>query len=92
MDKREKTVTLKCSCNCSRFVVDKTLWEDGEVSYSVSVQDSRYDHNHTTLLGRIKSAFKILLGKPIYYNDVYIDNPKKFKNFVEELTVLCHEE
>ena len=91
MNKQETTVTLKCDCNCSMFVVEKNVWEDGEVNYNITIQDSRYDHNHTTLWGRIKSAFKILFGKPVYYNDVYIDDPEKFKGFVKNLNELCQE-
>lgn len=87
--KQETSVFLKCDCNCSMFVVEKTIWEDGDVNYNITVQDSRYDHNHSTLWGRIKSACKILFGKPIYYSDVYIGNPEKFKSFVRELDGLC---
>jgi hypothetical protein len=71
------------------LVVDKTVWEDGDIDYNISVQDSRYDHNYTTLWGRLKSACKILFGKPVYYSDVYIDRPDKFKEFVEKLNELC---
>ena len=87
--KREKSIYLKCDCNCSMFVIDKTIWSDGDISYNILVQDSRYNHNHTTKLGRIKSAFKILFGKPVYYNDVYIENPEKFAKFVNQINDLC---
>ena len=90
-NRQEKSVYLKCDCGCSMFVVDRTIWNDGEISYNITVQDSRYDHNHTTVLGRIKSAFKILFGKPVYYSDVYIDNPEKFAEFVGQLNDLCED-
>jgi hypothetical protein len=61
MNKKETTIMLKCDCGCSILVVDKEEWEDGEVDYNISVQDSRYDHNYTTLWDRIKSAVKVLL-------------------------------
>jgi hypothetical protein len=67
----------------------KTIWNDGEINYNIAVQDSRYDHNYTTIWGKIKSAFKILFGKPVYYSDVYIDNPEKFMEFVGKLNELC---
>ena len=89
MNKQETMIIQKCSCGCSMLVVEKTVWDDGEVDYDISIQDSRYDHNYTTLWGRIKSAMKILFGKPIYYSDVYIDKPEKFRDFVEELKKLC---
>ena len=71
------------------LVVEKTVWDDGEVNYDISVQDSRYDHNYTTLWGRLKSAMKVLFGKPVYYSDVYINNPDNFRGFVEKLNKLC---
>ena len=92
-NRKQTSVYLKCDCNCSMFVVDKTIWDDGDVDYNITVQDSRYDHNHGTICSRIKSAFKILFGKPIYYSDVFIsNNPKKFKKFVNELSELCESE
>jgi hypothetical protein len=90
MNKKETTIVLKCDCGCSMLVVDKEEWEDGEVAYNISVQDSRYDHNYTTLWGRIKSAVKVLFGKPVYYSDIYIDDPEKFREFVGKLNRLMH--
>jgi hypothetical protein len=91
MDSKETSIFLKCDCGCSMLVVEKSEWDDGEIDYNISVQDSRYDHNYTTIWGRIKSAMKVLFGKPVYYSDVYIDEPEKFKSFVEKLNDLCRE-
>ena len=87
-DKKESSVRLKCSCGCSAVVVEKTKWDNGEIDYDISIQDSRYDHNYTTIWGRIKTAAKILFGKPVYYSDVYIDKPEEYKKFVEEMKTL----
>ena len=65
MNRQETTVMLKCDCCCSMLVVNKAVWDDGEVNYDISVQDSHYDHNYTTLWGRLKTATKILLGKDV---------------------------
>jgi hypothetical protein len=67
------------------LVVEKNVWEDDEINYIISIQDSRYDHNYTTLWGKLKSAMKFLFGKPVYYSDVCINKPEDFKNFVEKL-------
>jgi hypothetical protein len=85
MTKKETITFLSCDCGCCMLVIDKEEWGDGEVSYNISIQDSRYDHNHNTIFGRIKSALKILFGKPVYYNDIYIGESDKFKEFVEKL-------
>jgi len=89
MEKKETSVRLKCSCGCSAVVVEKTEWDDGEIDYDISIQDSRYDHNYTTMWGRIKSAVRILFGKPVYYSDVYIDKPEVYKKFIDDLNALC---
>jgi hypothetical protein len=89
---KETTVILKCDCGCSMFVVEKSEWDDGEINYNITVQDSRYDHNYTTLLGKIKNAMRILFGKPVYYSDVYISEPEKFKEFIKQLNTLCLED
>ena len=82
-------ITLKCGCNCCMLVVEKAVWEDGDISFNISVQDSRYDHNNRTLWGRIRGAAKILLGKPVYYSDVYINEPQKYRAFVEQMLLLA---
>ena len=89
MNKKETTVFLRCDCGCSMLVVDKTELDNIETYYNISIQDSRYDHNYTTIWGRIKSAMKILFGKPVYYSDILIDKPEKFREFVEQLNGLC---
>jgi hypothetical protein len=39
-------------------------------------------------LGQVKSATKILFGKPIYYSDVYIGKPERFRKFISGLNKL----
>jgi len=72
------------------LVVDKTVWEDGETVFNISMQDSRYDHNNCTPWGKIKGAAKILFGKPVYYSDIFIDEPQKYKTFVEQMQKLAN--
>ena len=91
INKKEASVRLKYSCGCSAVVVEKIEWEDGEINFDISIQDSRYDHNYTTLWGRMKTAAKILFGKPVYYSDVCIDKPETFNKFVEDIGRLCVE-
>jgi len=70
------------------FVVEKTLWADGDTNYNITIQDSRYDHNYNTIWGRIKRAAKILFGKPIYYSDVHLDGEEKFKELLNNMNEL----
>jgi len=88
MERNKKMITLPCDCGCCMFVVEKTEWEDGDIDYDISIQDARYDHNYNTIWGRIKRACKILFGKPIYYNDVYISDEKIFKKLISDMDAL----
>lgn len=70
------------------LVIEKTVWEDGDINYNITIQDSRYDHNFNTLWGRFKRAFKTLFGKPIYYNDVYLDGEESFNKLLDDMREL----
>lgn len=88
MSKTSKRIILPCECKCCMFVIEKTMWEDGDIDYDISIQDSRYDHGYNTLWGRIKRAVKILFGKPIYYNDVYLSGEEEFRKLVSDMEKL----
>ena len=81
----KQTITLRCDCHCCMLVIDKEVFFDGEIWYNISMQDSSYNHNYNTIWGRIKRACKCLFGKPIYYNDICINESQKFLDFVSEL-------
>ena len=42
MNKQETIVILKCDSGCSMLVVDKTVWDSGEVDYNISVEVLNY--------------------------------------------------
>ena len=90
MKKKTKMITLPCDCKCCMFVVEKTLWEDGDINYNITIQDSRYDHNYNTIWGRIKRATKILFGKPVYYSDVHIEGEDMFRELVKDMDSLAN--
>lgn len=92
MESKNKMVLLPCDCKCCMFVVERTEWEDGDISYNISIQDSRYDHNYNTLWGRMKRAAAALFGKPIYFNDVHIEDREKFKKLVDNMSgLMCND-
>ena len=89
MKEKSNMIALPCDCKCCLLVVEEAVWNDGDVSYNISIQDSRYDHNYNTLWGRVKRAIKILLGKPIYYNDLHLEGEETFYNFVKDMNGLA---
>lgn len=89
MTQKSRRITLPCDCKCCMLVIEKTIWEDGDINYNITIQDSRYDHNYNTLWGRMKRAAKTLFGKPIYYNDVYLDGEDTFQQLAEDINNLA---
>ena len=67
------------------LVIEKNFEQDGSTNYLISIQDSRYDHNYNTLWGRIKRIIKILLGKPIYYNDLHLEGEDSFHKLIKDM-------
>ena len=91
MEKKTKTITRPCSCRCCMLVIEKTMWEGGDVDYDISLQDSRFDHNYHTLWGRLKRAAKVLFGKPNLYSDVYLWKESEFRQLVDEMDAMARE-
>lgn len=73
------------------LVVDKFYWEfkgeDGEASYNLSMQDSNF-RDINSIKNRIRRACKALFGKPIYHNDIYVENEDDMLKFIGDLTEL----
>jgi len=88
---KESTASIKCDDEGPVLVVDKRVFEDGDIDYDITVQDSRCDNKCTNLWSRFKSAGKILFGKPVYFSDVYTEDIEKFRKFVEQLNAMCHD-
>lgn len=87
MGKSETYVRVKCDCGCCVIEFARYDWDDGETDYNISVLDSRYDHNVNGLLGRVRRAFGVLVGKPICFNDVLM-SPNEFDSMLNALTDL----
>ena len=66
MEMKRKIITRPCSCRCCMLVIEKTMWEDGDVDYDISLQDSHFDHNYHTLWGRLKRAPRHCLASRSY--------------------------
>lgn len=87
MSKSERYVRVKCDCGCCAVEFSRIDWDNGETDYNIEVLDSRYDHNVNGLFGRVRRAFGVLVGKPVYFNDVLM-NPDEFDSMLNALTDL----
>lgn len=80
-------VRVKCDCGCATLEFRRIEWDDGDVMYDASILDSRYDHNVNGLLGRIRRAMGVMVGKPVYFNDVTMSEGE-FDALLEDLHAL----
>lgn len=39
MKEKSKAIIMPCDCKCCMFVIEKTMWEDGEESFHKLLQD-----------------------------------------------------
>lgn len=91
MDHCTGTIILRCVDGCCTLVIDRYNY-NGEIDYNISIQDSNLYSEYNTFLGRIKRAAKILFGKPIYYNDVWITDKNKIKELSEKLNSMVRDD
>ena len=83
---QSKAVYVRCDCGCCVMEVTRDDFYD-TTYYNVAILDSRYDHDVNSVWGRIKRAVKVLLGKPVYFNDCCMSQEKfdKWLNKINEL-------
>ena len=89
LEKKRKLVIEQCDCSCSFVVVEKFKWNDGEVNFNVTINDSNY--SRIGIRERFKGFFNILCNKPIYYSDLLIRSDEAFQNWLDELKELVED-
>ena len=84
------TLYLSCEDLAEVLKIDKLQYSNNETEFNIAILDN-YLGNKNSWLQRIKRAFKILCGKPIYYADIMVSN-KRMKDFMIKLNNLVSEE
>lgn len=84
VDNARKTIHVRCDCGCCEVVFDRFAFDEDDVMYTVSVQDSYYDNNPNSVLGRLRRAVGILFGKPVCFNDACLTQ-QEFSDLVDLL-------
>lgn len=79
---KNPTIYLPCECDCATLKICK--YPDGD--YGVAIVDSYYQ-NTSSVWERIKAAFKVLFGKPVYFNDLVLYE-ESFKALIKDLEEL----
>lgn len=87
MSRNERYVRVKCDCRCCAVEFSRTDWDNEETVYNIATLDSRYDHNVNGPIGRLRRAFGVLIGKPVYFNDALLSQDE-FDALLKALTDL----
>lgn len=82
MKDKKIITTIPCDCRCCMIVVEKYEFDD-TIEFGISTMDPYY-RSYNGIVVRIKNAFKVLFGKPIYYNSAVISHDK-MEEFVNDL-------
>lgn len=91
MARSDSSIYIPCDCGCCVLEISKWKLGDDEFWYDISVLDSRYDHEANGVWNRIRRAVKALLGKPVYFNDVTL-NQEQFDDLISQMGGLCDHE
>lgn len=79
-------IFLRCDDMSEMLVVDRFHFSsEDKDDWNFSIQDS-YINGDNSIWQRIKRAFKILFGKPVYYADICISGNEKIIEFRDKLT------
>ncbi|WP_294731100.1 hypothetical protein [uncultured Faecalibaculum sp.] len=85
-------VLRRCDCQCCALLVEKQQYPGEDPQYNLSIVDSYYDPGPGSLRSRIRNAWKVLTGKRVYYNDLFMQDPADFQSLVRELQELAEAE
>lgn len=85
-----KNITLRCDCNAEAAVFTRYDYEDGDISYGLSFEDSYKGNHYKGLLGRFRRAWKAFIAKPVVHMDVFTDDESKMKKFLKDCLNLMH--
>ena len=78
-----KNVYFRCDDNSETAVFTKVVFDDGDVSYEFSIEDSYCGGDYMGIKGRFKRAWRAFWKKPICYTGVFTDDKERMKTFLE---------
>jgi hypothetical protein len=85
-----KEIYFRCDDHAECVVFNQYKWRD-DIDYSISIEDSYRFGDYIGIKGRFKRAWKAFWAKPVYYNEVYCQNGKRMRKFLEDCLSLMKE-
>ncbi len=87
-----KDVCLRCDDHAECVVFSKFNFEDDDIDYEISIEDSYCRSDYMGIKGRFKRAWHAFWAKPIYYNSIYCMDGQRMRKFLEDCLSLMDED
>lgn len=79
-----KEVNMRCDCHAEMASFCRHDWQNGEVDYELAIEDAYCGGDYIGIKGRFKRAWRAFWAKPICYAEVYCEDGKRMKKFLED--------
>lgn len=80
----QRRITMRCDCGAETLVFTRYDYEDSDISYGISFEDSYLGGGYQGFFGRLKRAWKAFIGKPVVHADVFTDDEEKMRTFLKD--------
>lgn len=88
----DKSIFLRCEDKAEMIVFDKFTWNNGEINYEFTIEDSYCGGDYMGIKGRFKRAWRAFWSKPICYTGVYCEDEERMKKFLQDCLELMETE
>jgi hypothetical protein len=86
-----KEIYFRCDDHAECVVFAKHNWKYNDIDYTISIEDAYCGGDYMGIKGRFKRAWHAFWAKPVYYNEVYCQDGKRMKKFLEDCLALMEE-
>lgn len=84
----QERVYLRCDCGAEVAVFTRYEYEDGDISYDISIEDDYLGGDYKGFFGRIKRAWKAFMDKPVVYSGIFCEDKEKMRKFLTDCLTL----
>ena len=88
----EKEIYFKCDDRAETVVFSRWEFNDGEVNYEFTIEDSYCGGDYMGIKGRFKRAWHAFWAKPVYYTGVFCEDKDRMKKFLNDCLELMDSE
>ena len=87
-----KDVYLRCDDHAECVVFSRHNFEDDDIDYEITIEDSYCGGDYMGIKGRFRRAWNAFWAKPVYYSGVYCQDGVRMRKFLEDCLNLMNED